>query len=207
MTATAKRKYDDAIAADTTLNYCELCSLTSFPNDTNLNVSTCCNTCTKKIALTASLMYPENQSRSRSPVEEMCLGLHSMEVAEAAMACLGTFLTTTERALFGVALGPTRVSEMVTGKDVTGLDFLDIDKSLAERLTDDHLKNILINIDARNHLKVLKLTGCKGITGIGLEPLRESRVLELIDLSLLKLHESPKDTTSNMSQAVVVSGC
>lgn len=129
-----------------------------------------------------------------------------MEIAEAAMACVGSFLTTTERALFGVALNttPTRASEMVNGKNVTELDFVDIAPKLAKRLTDRDLSNILINIDAKNHLKVLKLTYCTGMTGSGLEPLRNSRALELIDLSLVKLHDSPRDAIVNLSQILVL---
>eukprot|EP00956_Cyclotella_meneghiniana_P045688 scaffold380430_cov76-Cyclotella_meneghiniana.AAC.6 len=118
-----------------------------------------------------------------------------MERAEAAMACIGSFLTTTEKALFGVAIdpnGPTRAGEMVAGKNpVTELDLGDVDAQLASRLTDDHLKCILVNIDAKKNLKVLKLTHCTGITGSGLEPLRDSCSMELIDLSLLELHECP----------------
>ena len=40
----------------------------------------------------------------------------------------------------------------------------------------------------------MKLTGCVNITGCGLSPLRESVVLEQIDLSLLKQHENPDDS-------------
>lgn len=126
------------------------------------------------------------------------------------MANLGSFLTATERALFGVALDPmghpTRASEMVTGKFVTELDFGDIDPRLAARLTDEHLKCILVNIDAEHYLEVLKLTHCVGVTGRGLEPLRDSRVLELLDLSLMKLHESPSValSKSDISEAAVL---
>lgn len=46
-------------------------------------------------------------------------------------------------------------------------------------------------IDAQNKTKSLKFTNCIGITGSGLEPIRESTVLERIDLSLVGDHESP----------------
>jgi hypothetical protein len=118
-----------------------------------------------------------------------------MEVVDAAMACMGSFLSPPERALVGVALDPTGkptgASEMVTGKNVVALDFGDIPQDLASRLNDEHLRCILVNVDAKNNLKVLKLTHGVGMTGIGLEPLRGSTVLELVDVSLLKLHESP----------------
>jgi hypothetical protein len=180
-----------------------------FPShsDENIDLLACCGGCAKKVALITNIMYPQQQPRSTSPLEEFfCLDLHGMEIAEAAMACVGSFLTTTERALFGVALNPTptRASEMVCGKNVTELDFVDIEPELAKRLTDGDLSGILINIDAKNHLKVLKLTHCTGMTGSGLEPLRNSRVLELIDLSLVKLHDSPRDAIVNLSEGLVL---
>ena len=62
------------------------------------------------------------------------------------------------------------------------IDFQDIDKNLARRLTDGNLCGILSSIDAVNGLKILKLTNCYGIRGSGLEPLHGSTVLELLDL-------------------------
>ena len=69
------------------------------------------------------------------------------------------------------------------------LDFEDIDKELANKLTDDDFNALLKSISARDVLKRLKLCGCINITGIGLNPLRGSVVLEQIDLSLLKRYE------------------
>lgn len=71
------------------------------------------------------------------------------------------------------------------------LDFEDIEKDLAAGLTDDDLGAILLCINAKNTLKILKLTGCINIIGNGLEPLRGSIVLQQIDLSLVGRHESP----------------
>ena len=69
------------------------------------------------------------------------------------------------------------------------LDFADIEKSLASRLTDDDIAAALVcTVD---NLKTLKLAGCTNITGSGLEPLRESLVLEHIDLTLVSLYENP----------------
>ena len=70
------------------------------------------------------------------------------------------------------------------------LDFDDIQKSLANKLTDDHIDEILRSIDAVNNLKVLKLAGCTKITGSGLEVLRSATALEQIDMSLVGKHES-----------------
>jgi len=43
-----------------------------------------------------------------------------------------------------------------------------------------------------NTVKRLKLTNCIGITGVGLEPLRGSTMIEQIDLSLVGKHQSPE---------------
>ena len=84
------------------------------------------------------------------------------------------------------------------------LDFEDIEKSLAVRLTDDDLHAVLKCINAHDVLKKLKLTGCINITGCSLEPLRSSTVIQLIDLSLAKQFESPRSVVeSKISQEVV----
>lgn len=58
-------------------------------------------------------------------------------------------------------------------------------------LTDDDLHSILVAIDAINNLKSLQLTGCTKISGRGLAPLRDSTVIESIDLGLANCGESP----------------
>ena len=45
------------------------------------------------------------------------------------------------------------------------LDFGDIEKRLAAKLTDDHITTILNCISASNNLKTVKLAGCVNITG------------------------------------------
>ena len=72
------------------------------------------------------------------------------------------------------------------------LDFGEIERTLAAKITDDLLREILICIDANTNLRRLKLTGCVNITGAGLDHLRGSAVLEQIDLSLVAEHESPE---------------
>lgn len=66
------------------------------------------------------------------------------------------------------------------------LDFGEIEKSLAKKLTDYD-----VCIAALTNLKILRLAGCVNITGHGLEPLRGSLHLEQLDLSLVKKHVSP----------------
>ncbi|KAL9190437.1 hypothetical protein ACHAXT_007648 [Thalassiosira profunda] len=64
------------------------------------------------------------------------------------------------------------------------LDYEQIEKDLASRLTDEDIAASLICIDAFNRLEKLKLAGCVGISGAGLHPLRDSTALVQIDLSL-----------------------
>ena len=70
------------------------------------------------------------------------------------------------------------------------VDFVDIG-DLASRLNDDDVAGFLMCINAIQKLKTLKLTGVVNITGRGLDPLRGSRILEQLDLSLVGLDESP----------------
>jgi hypothetical protein len=61
-----------------------------------------------------------------------------------------------------------------------------LDDNLKNRLTDEDLKLILINIGAREHLEELRLTHFFYLVGYGLEPLKGLKVLRLIDLSSFK---------------------
>ena len=75
------------------------------------------------------------------------------------------------------------------------MDFRDVDKDLAAKLTDDDLRDVLTCIRAGKYLKTLRLAGCINITGCGLEPLRSSAVLEHMDLSLgMPYLDAPPDT-------------
>ena len=104
------------------------------------------------------------------------------------------YLPKTSVALFALALRGEHdeVSEAVislsTNEYWDTLDFADIG-DLAARLTDEHIRSLLLVIDANNNLKKLRLTGCTNFVGHGLEPLRESVVLEhiCIDLSLERM--------------------
>ena len=85
------------------------------------------------------------------------------------------------------------------------LDFEDVEKELAIKLTDDDLAAVLLCIDGVNKLKRLKLTGLVNITGRGLDPLRCSALIEQIDLSLVKRYEGPEiDPEPTISAAAVV---
>ena len=85
------------------------------------------------------------------------------------------------------------------------LDFEDVEKELANKLTDEDICVVLKYMNARDVLKKLKLCGCINITGHGLNPLKGSVVLEQIDISLAGKYNDPSYCLrSKISQAVVV---
>src|SRR5210317_2097099 len=82
---------------------------------------------------------------------------------------------------------------MITGTDDWDtLDFGEIEKELAAKLSDNDMNAILVHIDALRKVKRLMLTNCTNITGAGLRPIRFSNVVEQIDLSLVGLHQTPQ---------------
>ena len=139
---------------------------------------------------------------------------------DAVLASVAQFLTKTERALVAVAMTASAKSwreskwrkrpsvasramiaarpmnevkfnhRLAQSYDWDFLDFKDIDKALAKKLSDDDIGGLLVCTEAVHTIKVLKLKGCINIIGRGLEPLRGSRVLEQLDLSQLGNEES-----------------
>eukprot|EP00984_Skeletonema_dohrnii_P010728 scaffold4209_cov121-Skeletonema_dohrnii-CCMP3373.AAC.1 len=120
---------------------------------------------------------------------------------------VASFLAPTSRALFAVAITPTpsspydiilarcrpRVSRSsIAGSDWHTLDFGDIEKELAAKLTDDDISQVLLHIDAGNKVKRLRLTNCINISGSGLAPLLGCTSIEQIDLSLVEAHQLPQ---------------
>ncbi|KAL7529106.1 hypothetical protein ACHAWF_002841 [Thalassiosira exigua] len=65
------------------------------------------------------------------------------------------------------------------------LDFHDAGNDLAKRLTNDDVGAALCCVDAKANVRDLRLTGCVNLTGVGLEPLRGSAIIESIDLRLI----------------------
>ncbi len=68
-------------------------------------------------------------------------------------------------------------------------DFGKIGKEYVVQLSDDGIRTVLLCVDAVNTVKRLKLANCISITGVGLEPLRGSIMIEQIDLSLVGKHQ------------------
>ena len=126
-----------------------------------------------------------------------------------------SFLAPPSRALFAVTLtidhatDPNRPSDRllsITGSDWGTLDFGEIEKDLARKLSDDDLSSVLQLIDAANNVKRLRLTNCMNITGNGLQPLCGSTIIEQIDLSLVGDGENPRplDIEHSMSWELVL---
>ena len=115
------------------------------------------------------------------------------------MSHVASYLALPSRALFAVALSPKHSAvaasdernTSVVSDEWSTLNFGDIEKDLAERLSDRDISSFLKCIDAVNKLKTLKLTNCFHITGKCLEPLRGSTMIEQIDLSLVGKNKSP----------------
>ena len=99
---------------------------------------------------------------------------------------------------------PTSTSNaIITGAygERNTLDFGEIEESLASSLTDDHVRDILMCIDAINVLKVLKLTGIINIEGRGLDILRGSLMLECIEYEKQQYCKLPQ---ANLSPSVII---
>lgn len=151
---------------------------------------------------------------------------HIIDLPVGLLVHVTTYLAKPSRALFAVAMTASSSSSdwkttlhyfmqeelsdnskaILSSLEWDLLDFEDIEKSLAVKLTDDDLHAVLKwCISAHGVLKKLKLTGCINITGCSLEPLRRSTVIEQMDLSLSKQFESPRSNVeSKISEEVVI---
>ena len=105
------------------------------------------------------------------------------------LTAIADYLPQTSRALFAVASRPNdnEASKAVIASTANEgwetLDFADVG-DLAARLNDNDIHALLLVIDAKNKMKRICLTGCNNFVGHGLEPLRESVVLEHICIPL-----------------------
>ena len=141
---------------------------------------------------------PPDVKRRRLPTADSSLqGVICLsDLPSGILAHAASFLAAPSRALFAIALDensvitPNERSSVIVGNHWDTLDFGEIEKEVAEKLSDPDIERVLQCIDAANKLKRLKLTNCVAITGVGLEPLRGSLIIEQIDLSLVG-NESP----------------
>ena len=123
--------------------------------------------------------------------------LHITDLPDGILVSIASYLAKPSIALFAIAMTADSEQQTQTRKAIISstnwsvLSFSDIEKSLAAKLSDDHIDKILKSIDAINNLKILKLGGCVNISGSGIGVLGSSIVIQQIDLSLVGKHESP----------------
>mmetsp|Transcript_32233 Transcript_32233/g.48672 ORF Transcript_32233/g.48672 Transcript_32233/m.48672 type:complete len:442 (-) Transcript_32233:37-1362(-) len=116
--------------------------------------------------------------------------IYLSDLPTGALAHVSSFLAAPSRALFAVAINSRDSSSAIVGNQWDALDFGEIEKELAAKISDDDIRAVLLSIDAINNLRSLWLTNCINITGVGLDPLRGSTIIQDIDLSLVGVHES-----------------
>jgi len=142
-----------------------------------------------------------------TPCKRMCpQEIHHIlnRLPDAVLNHLALFLPRSLRALLGAALSTNDQCNW-TNDELDTLDFSDLDKDLAAKLTDDDLYHVLKWIDATWRLRILKLTGCVNIIGNGLRILHGAINLRQIDLSLVGRRESPAVVPKPaLAQAVVL---
>ena len=141
-----------------------------------------------------------DRSKRRRLLSDSSPGIQCLsDLPNGVLTHAASFLGPPSRAFFAASLAISQnaapASEerniAIVDHEWSTLDFGDIEKDLAIRLSDRDIKAVLLSIDAVNKLKTLKLTNCIKITGAGLEPLRGSTMIEQIDLSLVEKHQSP----------------
>mmetsp|Transcript_18112 Transcript_18112/g.27275 ORF Transcript_18112/g.27275 Transcript_18112/m.27275 type:complete len:529 (-) Transcript_18112:412-1998(-) len=118
------------------------------------------------------------------------------------LAHTASFLAAPSRVLLLQALNdtddddvPSSSSSAIVGSHHEVLDFGQIEKDLAEKLTDQDIQRILLHTDAVNKVKKLLLTNCIKMTGVRLEPLRGSEIIEQIDLSIVEFVGDDRETS------------
>ena len=136
----------------------------------------------------------------REPDQSTISTMNITHLSDELLVAVSSYLPETSVALFASIFSTTSdvttpsttsmaiVSSYISNWEV--IDFLDIDKELRMRLTDDDIGGLLFCIDAVHKVKRLKLTHCFQITGKGLHHISDSVVLEQIDLSLASQNES-----------------
>ena len=152
-------------------------------------------------ALEEARTYDSQRSKRRRLLGDASTGVRRIsDLPNAVLTNVANYLASPSRALFAAALNTNQNAvaasdernSAIVGDDQSTLDFGDIEEDLVARLSDDNIRAVLLCIDAVNNLKRLKLTNCLRITGIGLQALRGSTMIEQIDLSLVPKHHSPE---------------
>ncbi len=118
--------------------------------------------------------------------------LHLSDLPVESLTHATNFLAVPQRALFAASIKDVFTDKsirIIVGDQWDTLDFGDIEKDLAAKLSDNHIDAILRCIDASHKVTKLRLTNCINISGTGLAPLWGSEIIERIDLSLNDDHK------------------
>ena len=121
-------------------------------------------------------MSNKRRQRTTTAAESLCI----TDLPDGILVSISSYLAKPSAALFALALN-TNTSQLtqttkaiISSTDWKEIDFSDIEKNLAVKLSDGDVDKILKSIDAANNLKILKLAGCVNISGSGLNVLRSS---------------------------------
>jgi len=121
--------------------------------------------------------------------------LASPNLVDLPLTSIADYLPSTNRLLLAVALTASSLKDIgwnnaklstaskavLASKEYWELDFAEI-REFAGDPSDEDLRTLLLNIDAKNTLRTLRMEGCTRIVGRGLEPLRGSTVLQQLSL-------------------------
>ena len=146
------------------------------------------------LEVVASYLYSSTE-KSRS--------LSLLALKELQFSCLSfaQAMTHSHQNIMSFQPSKTTLAIMKQNKLWEMLDFKYIAEYLEREVTDNDVRWLLQCIDVVNHVKTLRLTHCYGVTGVGLQPLVGSIVLETVDLSLVDTHESPTINTKHLISA------
>lgn len=127
--------------------------------------------------------------------------LQLSDLPEGILPKVASYLSNTSCVSFAISLfdapisqEPSAFSKAIINSSVEGwesVDFKDIQDICGCNLSDADIRWVLLAIDGVDKIKSLKFTNCTEITGIGLQPLTGSTMLEKIDLSLVGIHQNP----------------
>ena len=145
-------------------------------------------------------------SNKRAKLSSISTQLNIDNLPDSVLLHITGYLQETSRVLLAVALTtssamPSEASNVIVSADRwdirnknfrTTVDFVDTDKALAARLSDEDIAGVLQVVGAVHEVSTVKLTHCVGISGSGLEPLRGFTTLEQLDLSLVADNKNPK---------------
>jgi len=122
--------------------------------------------------------------------------LASPNLVDLPLTAIANYLPSTNRIILAISLTPsssfsavcwnnaklsTASKAVLASKECWGLDFAEISEYAGDP-SDEDLRALLLSIDAKNTLKTLNIGRCYKIVGHGLEPLRESTVLQCLSL-------------------------